>query len=123
MSLSCYCDFDADIRDHLWIWYAPSDYVTLSTKRSRRCCSCGTRIKPGQTVAAFDRVRAPNEIEERIFGEDAEIGLATWFHCETCADLYFSLADLGFCMNLGDDMREIVKEYAYHYGPQKSGES
>ena len=118
MSLSCDCNFDADIRDHSWLWYAPRDYVTLSTKRSRRCCSCGTRIKPGDIVAAFERLRAPTAIEERIYGEDAEIEIATWFHCETCADLYFSLADLGFCMSIEDDMREVVREYARTYGPK-----
>ena len=36
--------------------------------------------------------------------------------CETCSDLYFSLLELGFCINLGDDMSELVKDYAEYYG-------
>jgi len=56
-------------------------------------------------------------VEERIVGEGNEIYLADVYLCETCADLFFSLQDLGFsCVLPDEDMRELVKEYAETYG-------
>jgi hypothetical protein len=35
------------------------------------------------------------------------------FHCEVCADLFFSLRELGFeCVAPDENMRELVLEYA-----------
>ena len=42
-----------------------------------------------------------------------------WVMCETCIDLYFSLEDLGFCFYLGDNMHDLVKDYADIYGSKK----
>ena len=108
MSLSCECgDWDGDE----WWWHA-DDYSTLDTKRRRRCISCKDMIAVGSIVAKFLRGRIPrNDIEERIHGEE-EVPIAPWFMCERCADIYFSLAELGYCVSLHDDMRDLVKEYA-----------
>ncbi len=109
MSLSCSCD-DYDIGD--WWHYPPNDFTHFERKRATRCCSCKGKIKPQDIVAIFSRFRLPNSyIEERIYGED-EVEIAPWFMCERCAGLYFSLVDLGYCVYLVDDMRELVKEYA-----------
>ena len=106
MSLSCSCDGDYD-----W-WYTTSgDYAPLSTKRSRKCCSCRERIPVGALSVAFDCYKFPeNDIEERIYCD--EVPLAPKFMCERCGDLYNSFDELGFCIKLGDDMRELVREYA-----------
>lgn len=113
MGLSCDCGFDVCLDDYAWIWYGPDGYTELSTKRSRKCCSCGTKISVGETCAAFPRERATNsEIEERIYGEGEPVPIATWWHCETCADLYFSITELGYCISLEDNMHDLVKEYA-----------
>lgn len=108
MGLSCDCgDYDGDE----W-WWCPNAYSTLDTKRRRRCVSCDDLIAVGAIVAKFTRGRVPNSlIEERIHGEE-EVPLAPWFMCERCADLYFSLSDLGYCVSPMDDMRDLVKEYA-----------
>jgi len=117
MSLSCDCDYDLSLDDVEWLWHWPNDYSVLRTKRGRRCCSCGAMIKPGDTVMEYIRRRAQrSDIEWRIYDEYEGVPLASWFHCETCADLASSLADLGFCISIEDDMRALVKEYAATYG-------
>lgn len=110
MTLSCHCDGDMD-----WWHYGCDDYSTLVAKRGRRCVSCKCWIKPGATVAQFDCERVSRgDIEWRIYGD--EVPMPPKFMCETCADLYFSLDALGFCINLGDSMRALAKEYAEVYG-------
>lgn len=81
----------------------------LNTKRSRKCCSCGCTIKPGEVVAEFLRTKRPeNDIEERIYGD--EVPLATWFMCEECGGLFMAIEDQGFCISLtkGESMRSLV---------------
>lgn len=118
MSLSCSCDTDDDCE---WMYFSPSDYSTLNTTRRKRCKSCGTLIEVGAIVATFERKRyARTDIEERIYGEgECAIPLAEWYHCETCADLYFSLVELGFCVQPDDNMHELVREYAQMVKDQK----
>ncbi len=117
MSLTCACDYDPEPGDICWV--APRDYSVLATKRARKCCSCGDKITPGETVAAFHRYKVPEyQIEIDIYGDDGFEGppRATWYHCERCADLFFSLIDLGFCIHIKDEMRALVREYAATYG-------
>jgi len=112
MSLSCECN---DSWDGQLAYYPPSDYSRFISMRRKRCCSCVAYIRPGDTVAKFERFRGThNDIEERIHGE--QVPLAAHYMCERCADLYFSIDELGFCINLGDDMRLLVKEYSEVYG-------
>lgn len=115
MGLSCLCfDDDDDDDDMDWWHYGCNDYSTLATKRGRRCASCKCWIRPGATVARFECARRPrHEFEERIHG--VEVPLAPKFMCEVCADLYFSLDELGFCVTLGESMRKLVQEYADVY--------
>lgn len=115
MPLSCSCDWDDD--DGPW-WWSPDDYSTLNTKRRKRCSSCTDMIEIGATVAEFTRSREPrSDIEDRIYGDGPEaIRLAPHYLCERCADLYFSLSELGFeCVGPSEDMRELVREYAETY--------
>ena len=116
MGLTCYCGDDYD-----WYYTGPEDFSTLATKRARRCCSCKAKIPVGGECARFERFRcAENDIEERIWGDSVQ--LADRFMCEACAGLYFSLEELGFCINLGDNMRELVRDYADTYGPKQPHE-
>lgn len=115
MGLSCSCDTDWDGEG--WYYIEPSDYSELTTSKRKRCCSCSKLIDISSIVAVFQRYRGPKTlVEENIYGEDGEISIASWYMCEECADMYYSLADLGFCIYLGDQsMRELTTEYASNY--------
>lgn len=111
MSLSCNTDIDGG--DSEWYWYQPGELVPLTTKRSRKCCSCKTKINVGDASLKFPRYRPTsprhNYIEESIYGD--EVPLAPWFMCETCGGLYYSLTELGFCMDISDSLARQIKEY------------
>lgn len=110
MSLSCSCGDDGE---YSWWFFAPTDYTTLTTRRRRRCCSCKALIDKGSVCAKFERRReAQHDIEISIYGEGPEIPMADWWMCERCADLYFSLDELGYCVNPEESMLELVKEYS-----------
>lgn len=111
MPLTCSCP---DYIDADWFWHEPEDYTILGTRRRKRCQSCNELIDVGATCLEFPRTRdVLSDVEEKIFGAGAEaVPLASWWHCERCADLWFSLSELGFCVDPGEDMRGLVKEYA-----------
>ena len=110
MSLSCSCDFDPE--PGMKIWYEPNNYSTLEASKRKRCCSCEELISIGDTVAKFTRYKIPeSEVEVNIWGEDGEIPLADHYMCESCADLYYSISELRFCVQLGNDMRDVLEQY------------
>ena len=116
MSLSCSCDDDGS-----YGWYMPpNDFGEMNTPRRRqRCCSCGGLIDLGATVAKFRFFRYPrSDVEERIYGDEVET--ASKYMCERCGGLYFSLHELGFCINVPSNMLDLVKDYAETYGPPSS---
>lgn len=75
--MSLFCDTgydDADGAD--WWWHQPADEAPLATKRSRKCCSCNTKISVGDAARKVRRYRPTTEWEEmRGFGE--EVGWPT----------------------------------------------
>jgi len=110
MSLTCNYDY-YDGGDYAWYYEQPDDFIVLDTKRSRKCCSCGGRIKVGEMTLRYYRHRLPAcDIEERIYGD--EVAMTTQYMCESCGDLALNLKELGYCTPPGDDMRELIKEYA-----------
>jgi len=115
MSLSCSCDTDGS--DAAWMYITPDGYRTLKTTRRKRCASCGTLIELGALCTEFQRTRpTKNFVEEKIYGYDGEIDIASMFHCENCADLYFNLDALGFeCIAPDENMPELLKEYVDVY--------
>lgn len=103
--LSCSCDFDSE----KWYCY-PEDFETFNKKRRKRCCSCGKLIDIGSGCVRFLYYREPlTDIEERIMGD--EVQLADQFMCQKCGEIYFNLTELGYCINLGDEMTELMSEY------------
>ena len=113
MTLTCGCDND----DAEWFWFPPDSYSPAPANRRRRCKSCGDLIGAGAVAAEYQRARYANhEIEERIYGSGVDIALASWWLCEPCADIAFSLEDLGFCVVPSEDMREMLREYQEVYG-------
>ena len=96
-----------------WPIHDPEDYSALNTSRRKRCKSCGTLIEIGATVARFERNRfTRGDVEERIWGEGELVPLAEWYHCEACADQFFNLTELGFCVDPEENMFELLREYA-----------
>lgn len=111
VSLSCECGDDYD-----FYYDDPQDYTTLQTSKRKRCISCKDLINIGATCLTFGCWRrTTSDIEDRIYG--SEKYLADQHMCEECGDLYFSLKDLGFCIefNEGETMKDLVSEYNEHY--------
>ncbi len=112
--LACDCDYGDDCE---WWHDGGGEVKPLATKRMRRCCSCKDRIAVGDDCMPFARWRTVKDYSDpevlvRIYGEGGEIALPTWYLCDRCAGLYESLDGLGFCNLLGQDMREVCREYA-----------
>lgn len=110
MSLSC--EIDVGDGDGDWWWYSPQDESPLETKRSRKCCSCGQKIRVGDTARKVTRYRRPTEFEEERGIACDEVPLANWYLCEMCGDLADSITELGFCYTLGDDsLKQQIASY------------
>lgn len=108
--LYCHCP---DI-DHSWWYFMPEDYSTLKTSKRKRCVSCKELINIGALCTKFECWRYPHsDIEEKIY--DTEVPLAYKYMCEECSDIYFNLEELGFCVQLGDSMQELLQEYRDYY--------
>ncbi len=105
--LSCSCDIDSDS----WYYILPNyHFKQFIHKRRKRCCSCKGFIEINALCVEFDRYRSPvSDVEERICGD--EVGLASWFMCEWCGEMYYNLEALGYCMYLGDSMKENLENY------------
>ena len=109
MGLTCYCT------DNYSWWYSERGEAPLVASRSKRCCSCRELVRPGDIALHFTCWRDPrSDIEERIYID--EVPMADKVMCEECGDLYSALSDLGFCITLGEDMHELVRQYAETYG-------
>ena len=111
MTLSCDCDIEYYPDPGDTTWYYPNTYSTLNTTRRKRCVSCKSLIDKGSVVAEIVRVKIPgHDIEIAIYGDEGEIPLASHYLCEECADIYFSITELGYCFS-DWDMHKALKEY------------
>jgi hypothetical protein len=62
-------------------------------------------------------MRGPSsEIEVNILGEDAEIMIAPWHHCEKCGEQFLNLTALGYCVTPSDNMMDLLAEYRDEHG-------
>ena len=123
MGLTCGCDFEFDLSSVTEYAYPPEGYAVMSASRRKRCTSCGVLIDVGVIAANIKRVRIPkDDVELLVYGDDGEIPLADKWLCERCADLFFSLEELGYCVSPYDDMRELVHDYADDHAAQPPGQ-
>jgi hypothetical protein len=71
MMLSCEYDYEPEPGDVCW--RCPSKWRAYDFKRARKCCSCGEKIKKGDTgkdYIEFERYKVPEyDVELRIYGE------------------------------------------------------
>lgn len=110
MPLSCSCgEWDGDG----WAYWTPRDFTTLKTSKRKRCCSCKELINIGADCVEFERFRYPiTEVECRIVGDwDIEVELASYWMCGNCGGLFLNLEALGYCIDIEENMRELLKEY------------
>ena len=108
MSLSCSCpDWDGEG----WFYIPATEYfVGLDTTKRKRCCSCKGLITIGDDCLKFKRFRSPkSDIEEKIYGD--EVRLADWHMCEKCGEQYLNLEALGYCIDIGENMFNLLEEY------------
>jgi hypothetical protein len=115
MSLSCDYDWEPDPGDICWEF--PKGFEPLSTKTTRKCCSCGHKISPGSPALRFRRWKIPEyDVELAIYGYDGDNGppRAPWFHCLDCGNIALFLASppLDYAFRIDDSMRELSREYA-----------
>lgn len=110
MSLSCTC-YEND--DAAWYWWPPDDFSKFSKRKRKRCCSCKSLITLGADCLEFTRTRSPvSDIEERIHGDGPEaVSLASWYMCETCGEQYLNLTAYGYCVNIEDNMLDLLAEH------------
>lgn len=109
--MGLFCGYDSDSEGSDWWWFEPDDEAPLSTKRSRKCCSCGEKITVGSVSRKITRYRPPTEFEEMrgIYYDEAP--LPPWYFCEACGDLAESIKELGFCYTLGENLKTQIQEY------------
>jgi len=104
--LSCKCNYESGA----WYYYDPPGFSKFNETRRKRCCSCKDLIDMKSQCVRFHRYREPmSEVEERICGD--EVKIADWYMCEGCGEIFFNLEALGYCIWLGDEMQELLKEY------------
>jgi hypothetical protein len=97
MGLSCFCDEDSiDC-------YANSEKNFRIIEKNDVCHSCKKTIESGDFILAFETWTI-DESGDEIYGEG-------FFFCEKCGEYYWNLEDLGFCVNLDNNMQDLVAEY------------
>lgn len=100
-----------------WFFIPPNDFTLFEGPKRKRCCSCKELISIGALSLKFSCHRPPkNEIEDRIYGEDGEIPIANKFLCEKCGDQFMNLEALGFCIDITENIMDLLQEYVENYG-------
>lgn len=92
--LTCGCQDDYE-----WYYVASEDYITYSKDKNTRCKSCNKKIKQNDLV-----------IEFRKLDEDTKAKFL-WYFCEDCADIYYNLDELNYCIDIEDSMPDLLDEY------------
>ena len=110
MSVYCSCDYELEPGDIKW--FNSDDFKSLSSSRRQRCRSCGELINLGSDCVEFHRAKIPDhDVECAIYGEDGEIQMASHFLCEECGGIWFSLYELGLCVDYDCNQRDNVAEF------------
>jgi hypothetical protein len=106
MTLSCYCD------DYYDSWYedTPKDFTKFSASRRKRCVSCNKLINIGADCLQFEMYCRPRSyVEEEIYGDC--VPMANQYMCGGCGEIFLNLSSLGYCMDIGHNVKEDLQEY------------
>lgn len=102
-----FCPEPGDTYIHSISDYKPAQF----TGYRKRCKNCRTQIDKLALCVEVHRVKVPDtDVECAIYGEEGEIPRASWWLCESCADIFFSLEELGYCVPIGE-IKATLKEY------------
>lgn len=103
--LSCSCD------DYFDTWYyPPDDFSKFDRKRRKRCVSCKELIDIGSDCIEFEMFCSPrSDIEESIWGD--EVPMASKYMCEKCGEIFLNLSALGYCITIGNNIKEDLEDY------------
>ena len=104
--LSCSCRDDYE-----WHYKPPEDFCKLTGRKRRpRCRSCDALINMGDDCLEFESFREPRGwYEESRFG--SEVPMASKYLCEKCGEIFLNLNALGYCIALGDSMKDLLADY------------
>lgn len=108
MGLSCSC---GDYYEWFYSFSSNLDFSNITNRVYRpRCQSCKRKINLNELCLCFDCYRdSKTDIEESIYGD--EVPLADKYLCEQCGEIFLNLESLGYCLSLGEDLRETLREY------------
>lgn len=110
MGLSCTCDWEHEPGSIGY--YSPDDFEIFDRWIGKRCKSCGKIIRLGDYCLRFSMFKTPEyDIEVNIYGEDGEIPRANQFMCEKCGEIFMNLRSLGYCIDLCDNMHDLLGDY------------
>ena len=98
MSLTCSCRDDYD-----WYYIPPQFYCIFDHEWRKRCCSCHHFIKIGSYAGKFESFKFDESGKRENLNPN-------WM-CETCTDIFFTLEELGYCIVLKDNMKDLLKQY------------
>ena len=97
--LTCLCDDTPE-----FYYDDPKDFTVLDAERYK-CDSCTKVIRKGNTCLTFTCW----SVAEDEWEDDEQITPRTV--CEKCGEIYFNLSALGYCMVLGENWKDTLKEY------------
>ena len=105
--LSCTCNGG----DYDWWYYGiPENFETFDGARRKRCISCNELINIGSDCVRFDCYCSPRSfVEENIYGD--EVPIANRFMCEKCGEIFLNLSALGYCLEIGHNVKEDLEDY------------
>ena len=93
--LTCAC---SDIFD--WHYVESDNYTKYEENERIRCKSCGKSIRKNDLMIKFTRFK----------GKYDKL-LKAWCFCESCADIYYNLIELNYCIDIEDKMPDLLIEY------------
>ena len=102
MGLACDCSDDYDS-------YYMDSTDKNPAKEDCKCGDCGAEIKKDDYILVFDMYESDADYYEE---HDEDRPTDDFLMCEKCADIFHSLTELNFCLNIGPgEMKQALVDY------------